>query len=261
MNYAINSAWLPKKGNKLTEYEDALYPKESGLYNEKQTVTIAVSDGASESLLSGQWAELLVRLCCKDSSIFENLDLFIKKACRGWKLWLKCYLRTRERNFKPIKWFEEPGLASGAFASLICMKAADGNDVDKNQWEAISLGDSCLFQVREDKMIISFPVSSSSEFNNRPYLLASNPQKNSRIMMHAQKITGKWKKNDTFFLMTDALAAWFLKQVEDGETPWISILDSETTRYEDSLKELVESLRERGAIRNDDVSVIRLDLR
>ena len=259
MNYIIDSNWLPKEGNTLLEYEDALYPKLTGSY-EKEQVTVAVSDGASESMLSGKWAEFLVRLSCKKSSCFENFDRFINRSCRGWKLWLKSHIETRERNSKPIQWYEEPGLNTGAFASLLCLKLINENDNETN-WDAIALGDSCLFQVRDNELITSFPIASSSQFDNRPYLLSSNPTNNTHVSKHAKRLTGQWKKNDSFFLMTDALAAWFLKQVEDGETPWISILDSDTAKYVQPLGELVKYLRERGTIRNDDVSVIRLDLR
>lgn len=259
MHYTIDSSWLPKEGNTLLEYEDALSPKIRGSYETEQ-VTIAVSDGASESLLSGEWADFLVRLCCKRSSCFENFYGFITCACRGWKLWLKSYIKTRERNSLPIQWYEEPGLNAGAFASLLCLRLYTKNN-DETNWDAIALGDSCLFQVRDNELITSFPIASSSQFDNRPYLLSSNPSNNTDVSKHTQRFTGQWKKNDSFFLMTDALAAWFLKQVEDGETPWISILDSVTAKNSQPLEGLVKYLRERGTIRNDDVSVIRLDLR
>ena len=259
MHYHIDSSWLPKEGNTLLEYEDALYPKITGSY-EKELVTVAISDGASESMLSGKWAEFLVRLGCKKSSCFENFDVFINRSCRGWKLWLKSHIKTRARNSKPIQWYEEPGLNTGAFASLLCLKLDTKNDAETN-WEAIALGDSCLFQIRDNELITSFPIVSSNQFDNRPYLLSSNPAHNTYVSAHAKRLTGQWKKNDSFFLMTDALAAWFLKQVEDNETPWISILDSTTSNSVQPLGELVKYLRERGTIRNDDVSVIRLDLR
>jgi hypothetical protein len=255
MNYTIDSSWLPKEGNTLLEYEDALYPKITGSF-EKEYVTVAVSDGASESMLSGKWAELLVRLCCKKDYCLENFNLFLNRSYRGWELWKRAYITTRIRDYKPIQWYEEPGLNKGAFASLLCLKL-DNN----NKWNAIALGDSCLFQVRDNTVITSFPIASSNQFGNRPYLLSSNPTNNTDVLKYLKKIAGQWKKNDSFFLMTDALAAWFLKQLEDGETPWISILDADTEEYEQPLGKLVQYLRKRGTIQNDDVSVIRLDLR
>ena len=259
MNYSIDSSWLPKKGNTLLEYEDALYPKLKGSYA-KEHVTAAVSDGASESLLSGKWAEFLVRLCCKKASCFEDFDRFLNRSCRGWQLWLKSYLNMREKNSKPIQWYEEPGLKSGAFASLLCLKLSKKND-HEGHWDAIALGDSCLFQIRDNELITSFPIAASGEFDNSPYLLSSNPANNTQVLNKVKRLSGQWQKNDSFFLMTDALAAWFLKQAEDGETPWISILDSSAANYLQPLAELVMYLRERGTIRNDDVSVIRLDVR
>ena len=259
MNYTINSSWLPKDGNSPFEYEDALYPKTTGSYTKKH-VTAAVSDGASESMLSGKWAEFLVRSCCGKSYCFDNFAYFIKRSCRGWRLWKKTYVNTRKNNSLPIQWYEEPGLLAGAFASFLCLKLDDQEHGAAN-WAAVALGDSCLFQIRDNAVITSFPITGSGQFDNRPYLLSSNPANNKHILKHTKKTTGHWQKNDTFFLMTDALAAWFLKQAEDGETPWISILDPDAEKYAQSPAELVKYLRERGTIRNDDVSVIRLDLR
>lgn len=256
MNYTINSGWLQKKGYSPLEYEDALYPKTTGSF-EKKHVTVAVSDGASESMLSGKWAEFLVRSCCKKKYCFESINHFIDRAYRGWDLWKNLYISKRKNDSIPIQWYEEQGLNAGAFASFLCLKLVN----DQANWDAVALGDSCLFQIRDNVMITSFPITGSSQFDNRPYLLSSNPTNNKYILKHIKKLSGHWQKNDTFFLMTDALAAWFLKQVEDGETPWISILDPTAERYAQPLEELVKYLRERGAIRNDDVSVIRLDLR
>lgn len=202
MNYTINSSWLQKKGYSPLEYEDALYPETMGSYNKKH-VTVAVSDGASESMLSGKWAEFLVRSCCKKNYCFDNISHFIDRAYRGWNLWKSLYISKRKNNSIPIQWYEEEGLNAGAFASLLCLKLVS----DQSNWDAVALGDSCLFQIRDNVLITSFPITGSSQFNNRPYLLSSNPTNNKHILKHVKKLSGHWQKNDTFFLMTDALAA------------------------------------------------------
>ncbi len=62
-------------------------------------------------------------------------------------------------------------------------------------------------------------------FNNRPALLASNPIYNARVVDNLQAAQGRWMPDDAFYLMTDALAAWFLAEAEKGERPWAILRD------------------------------------
>jgi hypothetical protein len=58
---------------------------------------------------------------------------------------------------------------------------------------------------------------------------------------------------DTFLLMTDALAHWFLMQHEAGSKPWVA-LDKLCTQEDFAL--FIAHLRQERAIRNDDTSLL-----
>ena len=59
--------------------------------------------------------------------------------------------------------------------------------------------------------------------------------------------------------MTDALSAWFMAGIERGERPWQRFQDLETTEERMSFVDLVADLRDSHAMKNDDVTLVRVD--
>jgi hypothetical protein len=115
--------------------------------------------------------------------------------------------------------------------------------------------------VRNDSVEILFPLSKSDDFGATPYLVSSNRDANGRIEEFVRTREGGWQPEDTFYLMSDALAAWFCKEVEAGKSPWLAFRDlgmrgKESPRFED----LIGDLRTGKRIRNDDVTLIRVRL-
>ena len=72
-------------------------------------------------------------------------------------------------------------------------------------------------------------------------------------------MTGTWQSGDQFFLMTDALAAWFFKQYEQESRPWEVLRD---LGYDDSkpFEPWIAALRRNNEIRNDDVTLYRIEI-
>jgi len=60
--------------------------------------------------------------------------------------------------------------------------------------------------------------------------------------------------------MTDALACWFMREAEEGRTPWRVLRDLDTSDEIKPFREWVETLRKEGAMRNDDVTLLRIDI-
>ena len=119
----------------------------------------------------------------------------------------------------------------------------------------MAIGDSCLFQVRGDELLLAFPLTASTAFDTRPALLSSDAASNARLQERVATATGSWRSADRFYLMTDALAAWFLREHEAGGRPWhhLEVLTQDMT-----FATWVDSLRQSGALRNDDVTLLRL---
>jgi len=254
MKVFLTTFRLPKSGNTNEEYEDASYPggypERSGDY-QGNLLRFAVADGASEGMLSGEWARVLVKVSCR--TLTEDFSYLLERAYRAWQDWERVYLRNRVKRGKPIAWFEDSGLQAGAFSTLLGLTFTDSGG-QPGKWTAIAVGDTCLFHVRGESLVGKFPVEHSSEFSSRLFLVGSNPTRNRGLLKALRKIEGNWGADDRFYLMTDALACWCLKEHEHGQTPWAILRDLGTRAFEDWIGEL----RASGQIRNDDVTLVRI---
>jgi len=217
MTVFLSSFYVPKAGNTEKEYEDAFAPIKVGEYS-GDILRFAVADGATEGMLSGKWANILVKVFsrAKEHSI-DHKDI-LAKAHEGWDKSQKSYLEYRKRC-KPIQWYEETGLENGAFSTLLGLTLLESKK-HFGRWEAVVLGDTCLFQVRRESLIAQIPIAQSSEFNNRPFLVPSKDTNSEKVLSAIKVFEGDYQYNDCFYLMTDALACWFLQEYEGGNIPW-----------------------------------------
>ena len=256
MEVVVTSFWLPKAGNTEEEYEDAFSPTKYGK-RMGEVLHFAAADGATEGMLSGNWAKILLETFCRFRKPHANPRDFLEKAYKRWNSWKKNYLDKREKQNRPIQWFEEPGLQAGAFSTFLGLTLIDFEDLS-GKWEAVALGDTCLFQTRDDSLTAKFPIEHSSEFNNRPVLICSNKNKN--ILDAMKTAIGDWCAGDRFYLMTDALASWFLQECEKGKTPWKILHYPDIDNQQKKFKELMYELRASKQIRNDDLTLLCIDI-
>jgi hypothetical protein len=237
--------WLPKHGSSEGEYEDA-----AAIANDR--MRFAVADGATETSFSGAWARQLVRAFTSGKlSIPIALEELIPLQAR----WQESIAHRH-----PLPWYAEEKANSGAFAAFVGLEfSQEKTDAGTRKiWRATAAGDSCLVQVRGDEIIHAFPLADSASFGNRPNLLSSAPSSNGDSSELVKQCTGSWGCEDVFFLMTDALACWFFKEQELGNKPWILFRDLDT---QDSVpfEKFVTDLRASGRMKNDDVTLLRID--
>jgi hypothetical protein len=261
---------VPKNGNAEDECEDAaaVLPTSGPGEWVDEPIFAAVSDGASESLLAGDWASLLARTIIKiaqeDGRILSAPEHFadaLLSISTNWDDWLTEYLARRELCGRPIQWYEQPKLTQGAYATLLVSCFSRSQEDNLTRWYAAAIGDSCLFHVRENKLICAFPVASSSEFNIAPNLVNSRNKDRKLLTSRTETISGQWKPGDEFFLCSDALACWFLKESENDVLPWriLKHFAYPCDAYE--FAAWATSLRTEGQMRNDDITLIHIDLR
>lgn len=251
--------WLPKAGNSLDEYEDAFHSGAKGVVFGDQ-LSFAVADGASEGMLSGEWAKILVLTFCRNKDIQGNAMSFLERAHRSWDAWITNYFQRREKQNRPIQWFEEDGFQNGAFSTLLGLRLIRPSDERIGRWEANALGDSCLFHVSNDSLIASFPLKHSTDFNNAPFLIPTNRSKGRNFAAAFKDAGGNFSVDDQFFLMTDALACWFLAENESNVNPWRTLRDFDTVDSQVTFQEWVSSLRAAKKMRNDDVTLLRIKI-
>lgn len=245
--------WTPKEGNSEAEYEDAFHPP--NVRDRKgRILRFAVADGASEGMLSGPWAKILVRAFCRAAPrpTPSSARHIIARACDSWETWKAAYLQKREEAGRPVQWWEEQGISTGPFSTLLGAAFLLREGSDKGRWDAVAMGDTCLFEVDDGMLKTSFPVKTSTEFGSRPVLISSEPKRNAQYLGHIVGTGGTFTRGERFYLMTDALSAWFLREAELGEKPWERLDDLS----QETFLELVGSLRLEGRMRNDDVTLI-----
>lgn len=246
--------WLPKAGNRPSEYEDAVLPraKLGSTRLIRSSLRYAIADGATETAFSGLWARQLVaafvrgRLNAPPSPAQLNL-------IRG--NWAERVTR------KPLPWYLDAAVARGAFAALLGLElrydTKDGST--HGTWTAFAAGDCCLVQIRRDAVIASFPFSRADEFNSRPDgLLGSTVAQGCKVETPPIR-DGDWNTEDTFFLMSDAIGLWFLREYESGNSPWDALRDIDLPGNPD-FQTFVNQLRQNGGLKNDDVTVLRIDV-
>jgi hypothetical protein len=261
-----------KKGSSSQESDDKWFtanksfPTKEG---KKFRARFAVADGATECSFSNIWADILVRDYCNNGhKSAGGLERYIKKLSKKW---------SQNISVDNLPWYAEEKVKNGAFSTLLGfelegVRLIDGIRQIKKQmakektprsgkWSSIAIGDSCLFQIRDKKMIKSFPIEKSTDFNSTPVLLSSNLLQNEMILSSTHTFQGSWKIGDEFFICTDAFAAWFLSESEKNNTPWIEFYDViENPDPHEKFKSWISKQRESGLMKNDDTTVILIKL-
>lgn len=238
----------PKAGNTESEYEDAVWP-ERALSITGDEFRCAVADGATETSYSRSWAHLLVGAYAYRQLEGPEPDEIAKVRSR-WQRAVDLRLR------RPHPWYADIKARSGAFAALVTLKFADAAPAG-GHWSSYAVGDSCLIQLRGGAPRATFPIGASSEFNDRPRLLGSVVAPGLDGHVDVLRAEGDWTPDDTFYLLTDAIAAWFFRECESGGRPW-EILGRLDNADRAMFREWVDGLRDAKALKNDDVTVLRL---
>lgn len=253
MEPQVQVFWLPKAGNAVEEYEDAF----SYSVAERR---FAIADGATESSFAERWAQGLVRQFTAEPPVT------IASPGGGLQQWLVPLQRLwREGiDWAHLPWFAEEKAQLGAFATFLGMEFASGESFTTQfffrrprkkdlRWQAVAIGDSCLFQVRAGALLKAFPLERSDQFNSRPLLLCSNPASNLPVWSKVCVTEGNYEEGDLFVLATDALAKWFLAEHEAGGKPWTALAALKT---DGDFAAWAARLRQERTLRNDDTTVL-----
>lgn len=237
---------LPKSGNSELEYQDAYYPLTNRDIIEGDRIRFAVADGASEAIYSGAWARGLVKAWGEYRLNFtESVLNEINETALEWSA-------SIDRSELP--WWAETKLEQGSFATLAGLElTADGKN--RANWSATAVGDSCFFHIREGEVLEFGPITESAAFSARPYLIGTKANTISQVAAHTIRFAGALAAGDEFILLTDALSAWLVAQIESGKNYASFGEPLERSRDEPSaFSRWVERLRVDRVIRDDDVT-------
>jgi hypothetical protein len=243
-----------KAGNEFSECEDWSCPPDSDAREFSLEIdpacckaNFAIADGATEGMLSGKWAELVVKAFCRHGT--DDFAAIMSRARTSWQGWRAAYLQRRAKR-NPIKWYEEPGLEKGAFSTLLGISFLCPS-YEVSRWVGMAVGDSCVFQIRDSKLAKSFPITDPESFSNSPFLINSNTPTNSDPAL----FYGDYREGDEFYLATDALSCWFLKNASTGAMPWVELAKYKEPESHAAFDAWINGLRNEKLIKNDDVTL------
>ena len=104
-------------------------------------------------------------------------------------------------------------------------------------------------------------MTRSDDFGNTPWLVGSTTPANGDLKRKGLARVGDWLADDRFFLMTDALAQWFLRQTEGGRKPWEQLEAILHDPHADAaFASCIEELRNKHELHNDDVTLAAFSL-
>jgi len=224
----------------------------------------AVADGATDSAFSGPWAAALARAFAAEGPAAGSPDFVT--ALRGWLAPLQEGWRE-SIPWNRLPWYIEEKARLGAFSTLLGLELDPVSAVlterdagvapgeDPMTWRATAIGDSCLFHWRAGRLLSAFPLRESAGFGNRPYLLSSHPGRNPDLEGFCHRATGRCRAGDQFFLVTDALAQWMLREFEQGRWRAGDLLAAED---EAGFARLIAALRRTEGLRDDDTTLLHV---
>ena len=230
---------LTKLGQEASECEDFVAV-------DPQACRFAVADGATEAFDARSWAERLAQRWVQRESTLTLEEFRQWVAAEGREL-------HDSWNGLNLSWYSEEKARAGSFAAFV------GVELDLNSelpsWKAIALGDACLLHCRGSALIKGLPLSRSESFNTAPILVGSNSSLHETTMPSVVIDSGSCENGDVLLLMSDAVASWYLQRLENGDGFVFEM------KCDEELNRFFDDERMAGRIRNDDLAIIRIEIR
>lgn len=217
----------------------------------------AVADGATETYDSGRWASQLIDSFVSpgpDDGIGGSPDLELD----AWGDWFKTMQdrwSTGLRHTSDV--IEQMKIDQGTLATFAGGQLT-GLDGTTPAWQAVAIGDSVLFHVRDDQLVTWFPRLSSRDFDSAPDGISTLPGQRSRMADRLKFCGGALAPGDIIYGATDALAKWIITGLERGDRtlwPMLGALPHPTV-----FTQLVDAERRTKALKDDDVTLMRIRL-
>lgn len=232
----------PKLGHTASECEDAIAI-------DADAYRFAVADGATEAFDARNWAERLARNWVQNESALSSEEF------REWVATQGRELRDSWSGLS-LSWYSEEKARTGSFAAFVGLEL--DLKTESPSWRAIALGDTCLVHCRDGALLKSFPVSRSESFSSAPVLVASDPSLHEIAMQSLVVDSGSCEDGDVLLLLSDGVAAWYLQRFEQNDFDPNALLE---TRQTEELNEYFDDERLTGRMRNDDLAVVRIEIK
>lgn len=241
--------YAPKYGNELHHYEDAFalagvepvqlakdiqdQPLVQGRLDPAGLVwRCAVADGATQGGFSKYWAQMLVDHFVYDvdapklSGKLNGMDGWLKSLCERWNQDKVPEILAPIPQGSPRRSrVQQSLLMEGQAATLVMLELH--TDPERLEWRAGAIGDSLLFHFHNGKIQPERPFNTLrwDELDTNPVLISTRESnqdawiwQNRGFQAEQAFVFSAFEAGDSFILMTDALAKWFLRLLEERMT-------------------------------------------
>jgi len=206
----------------------------------------SISDGVSKSFFPKIWSDILVNKYV-NQKVWKDNNEFIVESQKEWQSKIDEIV-----NHPETKWFTKSqyNRKDPALATFVGLQFLESDQ----KWIAHALGDSFLFFIPKSSTEIETQLSSKSE----PIVFDNFPDYFSSITIHPQKGKVKIKERPiiegTFYLMTDALAEWFIKDTEQAVQKLKNIQNQEQFIV------TIEDERNTNRLNDDDCAILIIEV-
>ena len=213
----------------------------------------AIADGVASGIFAGQWARILT-----EATVAEPPDPGDQAAFGVW-LAARREAWSAEIDVSQLAWFQKPKLREGAFSTLLWVEITPIDERDRqpqDPWRlrALAVGDSCLFHLRGEELLRTFPIERAEELEADPVATGS-VDLNRDDLLEFKSYEALCRPGDVLVLCTDAVADWALRECEAGRPPvWEDYWD----KSEQAWQEEVAALRSERQMRYDDATLVLL---
>jgi serine/threonine protein phosphatase PrpC len=233
---------VPKEGNSAEQCDDAVaFSEANGRF--------AVADGATGSFHSAAWARALVETFVVTPFAFmagdgrTALDAWLAPLRKAWEAEI-------DSEWDTLPWYSQRKATRGGHATILTL------EIIGNQWTAGAIGDSCLFQLRDGRPLVTFPLADAAQFDTSPDLVSTKVDEPQDRAPRLQTLAGECQEGDVFLLATDALSCLALGERSDDVWRGLATMSDAA-----SFADWVSDVRRERRIWNDDVALIVVEFR
>lgn len=236
MKITLKGFKVPKQNEHYSDCEDNF------AYN-PDFLRFAISDGVSRSFFPKVWSKVLVNQYV--SKKFWEENEFIAHCQKEWQKEIAQIVQQPNIKYYTKNAYYKKVPACATFLGLQIFP-------EQKKWICQVLGDTFLFFVPDnfqsfEKVQIVTNKPEPIEFDNYPDYLVSigNKHKGDPKKLKNQRLT-----EGTFYLMTDALAEWFLKLKENA------IYKTQIWEKSTDFERFINEAREMNELKDDDCSIM-----
>lgn len=249
-------AWRThKEGESEADCEDSVRGDANGKI-------FSVADGATQSFYARLWADELTSYFAKQpDGAFGNWAEWLSVPQQNWLDAVHRSLKAAPDDVYIYNDFHERRPGASTFVGLRLLPMEDGGQIP---WEALVLGDSCLFHLRSGGKVCSYLKRTEAEFDFRTEAAETYPRTSQHSPTHLSSSAGQnsavvetapARPGDCFLLATDAFSRWMLARDNAREPVWGVVA---SLKSESEFQNLVSAARKDAVrpLQNDDVGLV-----